>query len=185
LDAGLRGELRAELHRILKESSKTVLLVTHDRGEAFEMADRIGVLTEGRLQQTGTPESVHRRPCNDAVARLVCDGALLPARREGSAVSTELGPLPLDEAIAGSDELLALVRESAVTLVRDPDGEGIVERCVFRGSGNAVEVRLPSGAALRCGGDRGSDLQPGDRVRVRLDTREVLVVAKVTGPAIR
>jgi iron(III) transport system ATP-binding protein len=178
LDAGLRGELRSELHRILKESSKTVLLVTHDRGEAFEMADRIGVLAEGKLQQTGTPEAVHRRPSNDAVARLVCDGAFLPGRREGSVVSTEVGPVPLENAIAGSEELVVLVREGAVTLIRDPQGDGVVEKRIFRGPGQALEVRLPSGTALRCGEDAGSDLRPGDRVRIRLDPREVLVVAK-------
>ncbi len=176
LDASLRTSLRAELYRILKESAKTVLLVTHDREEAFEMADRMGVMCEGRLQQTGAPEALHGRPLTEAVARLVCDGSLLRATREGSSLSTELGLLPLEEEAPGADELVVLVREDAVTLARDPSGEGIVEKRVFRGPGHVVEVRLPSGTAIRCSGDSAADVLPGDRVRVRLETRKVVVL---------
>jgi iron(III) transport system ATP-binding protein len=176
LDAGLRGELRSELHRILKESSKTVLLVTHDRGEAFELADRIGVMSEGRLEQTGRPEDVHARPLSDAVARLVCDAVLLPARREGSFLSTELGPVPLAEDAPPGDRVLIAVREEAVILARDDSGEGVVEKRIFRGGGHAIEVRLASGTLLRCGAESAPDVAPGDRVRVRIRSQNVVVL---------
>ncbi len=191
LDASLRASLRAELHRILRESAKTVLLVTHDREEAFEMADRIGVMSEGKLQQAGAPEALHARPLTDSVARLVCEGSFLRATREGGSLSTELGLLPFVEEAPAGDELVVLVREDAVRLVPDPSGEGLVVKRVFRGPGHLIEVRLPSGTVIRCAGDSAANLQPGDRVSVRLETRNLVILpggrsaphANVTAPS--
>lgn len=68
LDAKLRGELRLELKRIQKELGSTLLYVTHDQIEAMTMADRIGILAEGRLVQIGTPREIYRSPANLHVA---------------------------------------------------------------------------------------------------------------------
>jgi iron(III) transport system ATP-binding protein len=176
LDASLRGSLRAELHRILKASGKTVLLVTHDREEAFEMADRIGVMSGGRLQQVGAPEDLHRRPSTEEVARLVCDACFLPARRERGSFSTELGLLPIVDGAPAMEDVILLVREDAVSLNRDDSGEGVVEKRVFRGPGHVIHVRLPSGASIRCRRDPAPDVAVGERVRVRLDPRDIVVL---------
>jgi iron(III) transport system ATP-binding protein len=181
LDASLRGSLRAELHRILKASGKTVLLVTHDREEAFEMADRIGVMSRGRLQQVGAPEDLHRRPATEEVARLVCDACFLPARRSGESLSTELGLLPSGEDAPGGEDVILLVREDAVSLSRDDSGEGVVEKRVFRGPGHVIHVRLRSGAWIRCRRDPAPDVRVGERVRVRLEPREIVVLPRSGG----
>jgi len=68
LDAKLRSELRLELKRIQSELGATILYVTHDQIEAMTMATRIGVISEGRLIQIGTPREVYERPCNLYVA---------------------------------------------------------------------------------------------------------------------
>ena len=68
LDAKLRSELRLELKRIQSELGATILYVTHDQVEAMTMASRIGVISEGRLVQVGTPREVYERPCNLYVA---------------------------------------------------------------------------------------------------------------------
>ena len=68
LDAKLRGELRLELKRIQKELGATLLYVTHDQIEAMTMADRIGILAEGRLVQIGTPREIYASPANIHVA---------------------------------------------------------------------------------------------------------------------
>jgi multiple sugar transport system ATP-binding protein len=68
LDAKLRSELRLELKRIQSELGATILYVTHDQIEAMTMATRIGVMSEGRLLQIGTPREVYERPCNLYVA---------------------------------------------------------------------------------------------------------------------
>jgi multiple sugar transport system ATP-binding protein len=68
LDAKLRGELRLELKRIQKELGSTLLYVTHDQIEAMTMADRIGILADGRLVQIGTPREIYTNPANLHVA---------------------------------------------------------------------------------------------------------------------
>ncbi len=71
LDAKLREALRIELKHIQKTQSGTVLFVTHDQIEALTMADRIGVLKEGRLIQVGTPTDIYDRPATTFVAQIV------------------------------------------------------------------------------------------------------------------
>ncbi|MEM7444073.1 MAG: ABC transporter ATP-binding protein [Pseudomonadota bacterium] len=62
LDAKLRAELRVELKRISMELGATILYVTHDQVEAMTMADRIGVMNQGRLEQIGTPRDIYLAP---------------------------------------------------------------------------------------------------------------------------
>jgi multiple sugar transport system ATP-binding protein len=71
LDAKLRESLRVELKHIQKTENSTTLFVTHDQIEALTMADRIGVLREGRLVQVGTPTEIYDQPANTFVAQLV------------------------------------------------------------------------------------------------------------------
>lgn len=68
LDAKLRADLRLELKRIQRELAATILYVTHDQIEAMTMADRIGILSEGRLVQIGTPRQIYEDPDNVYVA---------------------------------------------------------------------------------------------------------------------
>ena len=100
LDARLRDEMRVEIRRIVKERELTALYVTHDRREALSMADRIAVLSQGILQQTGSPEEVYARPANKFTATFLGDGNFFDGtvRRNGSEVTveTELGTLPTD-----------------------------------------------------------------------------------------
>ena len=71
LDAKLREALRIELQHLQKTQGSTTLFVTHDQIEALTMADRIGVLNEGKLIQVGTPEDIYDRPVSTFVAQLV------------------------------------------------------------------------------------------------------------------
>ncbi|MFN8493725.1 MAG: ABC transporter ATP-binding protein [Caldilineaceae bacterium] len=71
LDAKLRESLRIELEHIQKTQHSTTLYVTHDQVEALTLADRIGVLRQGRVVQVGTPQDIYDRPTNIFVAQLV------------------------------------------------------------------------------------------------------------------
>jgi multiple sugar transport system ATP-binding protein len=68
LDAKLREILRLELKRIQMEMGATILYVTHDQVEAMTLADNIGVLNQGMLEQVGTPAEIYNRPCSTYVA---------------------------------------------------------------------------------------------------------------------
>ena len=90
LDAKLRGDLRLEFKRIQAELFSTMLYVTHDQIEAMTMADRIGILAEGRLVQIGTPKEIYMEPANllcRRPPRPACDQPFAgrPAAGRGSA----------------------------------------------------------------------------------------------------
>ncbi len=71
LDVVLKESLVLEVQRVLRSQSMTVLAVTHDRNEAFTLADRVAILRDGRLVQVGSPDELWRNPVDDYVARLV------------------------------------------------------------------------------------------------------------------
>jgi iron(III) transport system ATP-binding protein len=77
LDAKLRREMRGVIRGLCKETGQTAIYVTHDRGEALSMADRLAVLEDGELLQVGTPRDVYRRPVNRFVAGFIGEGSFL------------------------------------------------------------------------------------------------------------
>jgi iron(III) transport system ATP-binding protein len=77
LDAQLRVEMRREIRRIVKENGLTGIYVTHDQEEALAMADRMAVLSWGKIGQVGTPEEVYRRPVNSYVAGFIGETNLI------------------------------------------------------------------------------------------------------------
>src|SRR5204863_1902750 len=85
LDAKLREVLRVELVELRRELKTPMVFVTHDQAEALSMADRIVVLSEGRILQTGVPREIYERPATPVVALQLGQPAinLLPVRREG------------------------------------------------------------------------------------------------------
>lgn len=78
LDAALRERTRAELRQLVKQLGITAIFVTHDQEEAFELSDRIAVLSAGRLRQVGTPEDLYQRPADPFVATFVGRANTLP-----------------------------------------------------------------------------------------------------------
>src|SRR5258708_27691066 len=77
LDANLRGDMRLEIRRLHEEFRNTSIYVTHDQVEAMTMADRIGVMNGGRIEQIGTPQEVYARPRSKSVPPFL-GGANLP-----------------------------------------------------------------------------------------------------------
>ncbi|MCE7011252.1 ABC transporter ATP-binding protein [Kibdelosporangium philippinense] len=99
LDAQLRVHMRAEIKRLHAEVARTFIYVTHDQVEAMTMSDRIAVLSDGRLQQCGTPEEIYERPANRFVAAFMGSppmNFLSGARRFGVSVpdDAEVGIRP-------------------------------------------------------------------------------------------
>ena len=96
LDAQLRVEMRREIRRIVKENGLTGIYVTHDQEEALAMADRMAVLTRGRIGQIGTPEEIYRDPRSAYVAGFIgetnlIDGKFAEARDGFAMVETPAG----------------------------------------------------------------------------------------------
>ncbi|MEX1115434.1 MAG: ABC transporter ATP-binding protein [Akkermansiaceae bacterium] len=98
LDAQLRVEMRREIRRIVKENGLTGIYVTHDQEEALAMADRMAVLSRGKIGQIGTPEQIYRDPRSAYVANFIGETNLVAAEtietRDGFTLTkTAMGPI--------------------------------------------------------------------------------------------
>jgi iron(III) transport system ATP-binding protein len=98
LDAQLRVEMRREIRRIVKENGLTGIYVTHDQEEALAMADRMAVLTRGKIGQIGAPEEIYRTPLTAYVANFIGETNLIPGEaiesRDGfTMVKTAMGAI--------------------------------------------------------------------------------------------
>ena len=161
LDPDLRERLAIEVRQLLKLSNTTALLVTHDQHEAFAMADVIGVLQHGRLEQWARPYELYHQPATVAVADFVGRGVWMPGRlsmQNGEySIAIELGRLPLlnqDEisaakkAASNNGGLQVLLRPDDVIHDDESDIQATVLRKAFRGAEFIYTLRLPSGSEL-------------------------------------
>jgi putative spermidine/putrescine transport system ATP-binding protein len=179
LDAKVRVQLRDEIRRIQLEVGTTSLFVTHDQEEALALADRVGVMRDGRLEQLDTPEAVYSRPATAFVADFVGLSNRLPGRVRDGAVEVLGDRLPLVDPAAPEGAVTALVRPESVEVRPDPDGTGRILATSFLGPTSRVSVALPDDTLLfaQVPSARLSELAPGTAVRVEL--RPVAVVVAV------
>jgi putative spermidine/putrescine transport system ATP-binding protein len=143
LDAKVRVQLRDEIRRIQIEVGTTTLFVTHDQEEALAIADRVGVMRAGKLEQLGPPAEVYQHPATTFVAEFVGLSNRLPGRRSGDGVEVLGTTLPLIAPAEEHGQVTALVRPETVHLDVDPDGTGRILAASFLGPTSRVTVSLP------------------------------------------
>jgi len=95
LDTALRVGVRTEVHRLLVELGITSIFVTHDQEEAFVLGDRVAVMTDGRIEQIGSPQDIYRTPSSPWIASFVGEVNLLPGTGNGGQADTVIGSVPL------------------------------------------------------------------------------------------
>lgn len=149
LDARLRDEMRLEIRRICKERSLTSIYVTHDRREALSMADRIAVLNNGILHQTGTPRELYCTPADRFVACFLGDANILPGKiLDGKKIETALGVLPFqsEKEVASGTEAEVMIRPPAFSFNRNNDSEVSIKATLKEGTylGERTEWLLDS-----------------------------------------
>jgi len=183
LDQAMRTQLRAEVREILREARQSSIFVTHDQGEALTMADRVAVMTRGRVLQVAPPELIYAEPATAYVATFVGVANLVPGSVSHGSADTRFGPVPLIG--PGSRELaghgLVLLRPEHFAIVESPDGPAATDGWQviarrFSGSEILLEVRAADGERLWVeAGSRVRHLGIGDSVSVTL--REIETVA--------
>jgi sulfate/thiosulfate transport system ATP-binding protein len=161
LDAKVRLELRRTIRDIQRELGITTIFVTHDQEEAFELADRLAVLSYGRLLEMGPPEELYLRPETEFVATFLGTANLMVG--ECGAEGVQLGPVcfPLSTRPEpgdgdGARRVQVLFRPEDVALRDTPDdlacpllGRGVVDHRVFIGSFERLRLRLPPFPGVR------------------------------------
>jgi iron(III) transport system ATP-binding protein len=184
LDVELRARLGAEVRQILKASRTTAILVTHDQQEAFAMADRVGVMHAGRLEQWDRPYELYHRPATRYVADFIGQGVFLPAKVITPLnVEIELGelrgevPLPCQvgcDACGKGCHVEVLLRPDDVVHDDASPLKAEVVRKIFRGGDFIYTLRLGSGREVLALVPSHHDHAIGERIGIRLDADHVI-----------
>lgn len=181
LDPALREQLAHEVREILKARSITAILVTHDQKEAFAMADEIGIMREGRIEQWDTAYNLYHWPANRFVAHFVGEGVLLPGSVLGPhQVGIELGILDgnvPEECIAGCPcgcRVDVLLRPDDIVHDDASETTALVVAKAFRGAEFLYTLQLGSGARVLSLVPSHHDHVVGERIGIRVEANHVV-----------
>jgi spermidine/putrescine transport system ATP-binding protein len=195
LDAKLRKALQIELKGLQEQIGITFIYVTHDQEEALTMSDRMAVMSNGRIEQVGTPAEVYDEPANAYVADFLGVSNLMAAQAEGSsgrACRVRLGDFALLASkgdLGASGRVRLVIRPERIEL--EPHGTtgenrvpGMVERVVYVGATTQVIIRLAPGETVQMllkneGGE--VPYQQGTPVSVHLPSAALRVLSEPDG----
>jgi iron(III) transport system ATP-binding protein len=188
LDVGLRERLSVEVREILKREGSTAIMVTHDQNEAFAMADEIGVMHNGRIQQWDTPYNLYHRPANRFVADFIGQGVLLNGVvGEGNSVRMELGTLLSDTPVECNESCAHCEDGCRVDILLRPDDivhddaslvQAEVLHKAFRGADILYTLRLASGSEVLSLVPSHHNHGIGEKIGIRLDADHVIAFKK-------
>ncbi len=196
LDVGLRERLSAEVRDILKREGSTAIMVTHDQHEAFAMADEIGVMYAGRIQQWDVPYNLYHRPANRFVADFIGQGVLLAGTvGDHGKVNLELGTLVSDRPVewketgsncaSGCRVDLLLRLDDIVHDDTSPVRAEVLHKA-FRGADILYTLRLLSGDEVLSLVPSQHDHALGEKIGIRLVADHLIAFRKYpaggTGP---
>jgi spermidine/putrescine transport system ATP-binding protein len=191
LDAKIRRQLRIELKALQEEVGITFVFVTHDQEEALSMSDRVAVMSNGRIEQIGTPAEVYEDPATVFVADFLGVSNLMEAHAEhvDGGCTVTVGDFPLRAGcgdLEASGPVKVVARPERIELLPTESGAdrgnclpGMVERTVYLGTSLQVMVRLVTGVQLQVSitntGDTGAFVQGAPvRVHIPIDALRVL-----------
>lgn len=190
LDVDLRERLSLEVRSLIKHTGTTALMVTHDQREAFAMADVIGVMHEGRIEQWDTPYNLYHRPATRYVADFVGEGSFVPGElhephgHDHKHVHIELGwitppdkcnhphlpPQPVDVLLRPDD----VVHDDQAPL------QGVIVRKAFRGADFLYTLRLASGRDILALVPSHHDHAVGESIGIRLEADHVVTFERTS-----
>jgi putative spermidine/putrescine transport system ATP-binding protein len=182
LDAKVRLQLREQIRTLQQRLGTTTLFVTHDQEEALSMADRVGVMRQGRLEQIAAPDELYDHPATAFVAEFVGIMNRLPGDLQGGTVtaldttvpvmnhSPDMSPGPVD----------VLVRPEGLGMQVIENGNGIVTTRTFLGSVTRVGVLLSGDVTVQVDkpSSEAAALAPGTSVSVTLPANPVLIAPR-------
>lgn len=196
LDVKIRGQLRQNLREIQQRLHVTTILVTHDQEEAFELADRIGIIEAGQLLEVGTPDALYRQPQHPFTAAFLGTANLMRGQRNGTSIHVDdlRLPAPPNTDHLSGQTVDVLLRPESVTLALNADdldgeilGRGVIVSMTFAGAferltvnltarDQTVQVLLPPDRA------RALNVRPGDSVWVGVRDYHLLPVQPPAEP---
>ena len=178
LDVDLRERLSLEVREIIKASGATAILVTHDQQEAFAMADEIGIMHEGRIQQWDTAYNLYHRPANRFVADFIGQGVFLPGKVVNAhKVEFELGVLEgevHDPAHRPHQSAEILLRPDDIVHDDESSLQAEVVHKAFRGAEILYTLKLASGRRVLALVPSHHNHALGEKIGIRLNVDHVV-----------
>jgi len=177
LDVKIRAQLRVSLKEIQRQLQVTTILVTHDQEEAFELADRIGVMDTGRLIEVGAPETLYYQPDTEFTATFIGGGNVLVGRKEDKWIRLGSVALPLPPEAAHTDDgapIRILFRPERTILQSEPFqdraiqvlGQGEVIEQIFAGAVQRIVLEMEGLRGVRAVAPRAVYGQSVTRIEV-------------------
>ena len=182
LDAKVRGELRDQIRSLQQRLAITTVFVTHDQEEALSMADRVCVMSRGRIEQTATPAALYSRPTTAFVAQFVGVSSRVPIEWSGNEVVVfgQRCSVRTGDPLTGRGDNDALLRPEDVAIETDPTGQGFVTHKSFLGATTRLVVQIGElSVRVDVRSDVAAELELGTRVRVTIVSRDVLVAPRI------
>ena len=190
LDTSLRANLRRETRKILKDQGVTAIMVTHDPEEAMLMADRIVLMRNGRVIQSGTPEELYNNPVDPFAAEFFCEVNHLKGIVKGDWIETDAGFIANNGQPEGMS-VDVLIRPEAVTLGSETFDKALSKKvrvCAVNYARGTSHVRLGLGEEqettdhilARHQGSFNSEI--GDRVQLNIDQSQTFIFPQKSEP---
>ena len=188
LDVDLRAQLSVEVREILKQQNTTAILVTHDQHEAFNLADEIGIMRDGMIEQWDTPYRLYHEPASRYVANFIGQGTFLPGTvLGGNRIKLELGvfqaSIPNDwpqgavvDVLLRPDDIL---HDDASPL------QAQVLHKAFRGAEFLYTLQLPGGGRVMSIVPSHHNHAIGERIGIRLELDHLVAFRRDAGNAAR
>ena len=178
LDAQVRTNLREEIRRLQISLGTTTLFVTHDQEEAMAISDRVGVMSNGHLEQIDTPDVLYNNPASTFVANFVGTMNHIPAEQQGDLVSIFGKSIRVKNSNGISGSVSVLVRPESIEVSRAAgSGNAKVITRSFLGASSQINCQTPEGAVIQAlmPSHESGDLHPGEDVTLNVTLNEVLV----------
>jgi len=178
LDAQVRTNLREEIRRLQISLGTTTLFVTHDQEEAMAISDRVGVMSNGRLEQIDIPDILYNNPASTFVANFVGTMNHIPAIASEDAVDIFGKKIRIKNPDGKIGKVSALVRPESIEVSRvQGNGQAKIVTRSFLGASSQIVCQLPDGVIIQAlmPSHASGELHPGEEVNLNISIHEVLI----------
>ena len=162
LDRSLREELRGMIRNLQKQAGITTVFVTHDQAEAVAIADRIGLMFNGRLRQIGSPQDFYQNPADEQVARFFGGSNFIRGTKIGQIVKTEIGVVETAVCDIGDGPVLLTIRPESIEIganghnnftvqLHTHSYHGTASHCQFTLNGVQINATTPPHCSIKPG----------------------------------
>ncbi|MBS4036172.1 MAG: ABC transporter ATP-binding protein [Ignavibacterium sp.] len=181
LDGELRERLNQEVKLILKTTGTSAILVTHDQLEAFSIADEIGVLENGQIQQWDSAYNIYNKPANPFVADFIGRGILVPGIAEDNFIKIESGKfkMALPDGIKNGDKVEVLIRPADVVYTDDNKAIKVtIKNKAYRGEEYLYTLELAGGQKILSLMPSHLAYKVGEEIGIKLNLKNIVVFRK-------